>query len=64
MKSASDCNGWTLVSPTQYLRAADLNVWPSRLAKGKASKGPVPVHPLLAQFMLLWKQKTTLFTCW
>ena len=27
-------------------------------------KGPVPVLPLLAQFMLLWKQKTALFTCW
>jgi len=29
------------------------------LPKSKASKGPVPLHPLLAQFMLLWKQKTT-----
>ena len=28
------------------------------LPKSKASKGPVPLHPLLAQFMLLWKQKT------
>jgi len=26
--------------------------------KSKASKGPVPLHPLLADFMLLWKQKT------
>jgi len=26
--------------------------------KSKASKGPVPLHPLLAEFMLLWKQKT------
>ncbi len=29
------------------------------LPKSKASKGPVPLHPLLAQFMRLWKQKTT-----
>jgi integrase len=29
------------------------------LPKSKASKGPVPLHPLLANFMLLWKQKTT-----
>jgi integrase len=29
--------------------------WP----KSKTSKGPVPLHPLLAEFMLLWKQKTT-----
>src|SRR5580765_1752310 len=29
------------------------------LPKSKASKGAVPLHPLLAQFMLLWKQKTT-----
>jgi hypothetical protein len=29
------------------------------LPKSKASKGPVPHHPLLADFMLLWKQKTT-----
>jgi integrase len=28
------------------------------MPKSKASKGPVPLHPLLAQFMLLWKQKT------
>ena len=27
--------------------------------KSKASKGPVPLHPLLAEFMLFWKQKTT-----
>lgn len=26
--------------------------------KSKASKGTVPLHPLLAEFMLLWKQKT------
>jgi len=26
--------------------------------ESKASKGPVPLHPLLAEFMLLWKQKT------
>jgi len=26
--------------------------------KSKASKGPVPLHPLLAQFKSLWKQKT------
>ena len=29
------------------------------LPKSKASKGPVPLHPLLAEFMLGWKQKTT-----
>ena len=29
-----------------------------RRPKSKASKGPVPLHPLLAQFMSLWKQKT------
>ena len=29
------------------------------LPKSKASKGPVPPHPLLADFMLHWKQKTT-----
>lgn len=28
--------------------------WP----KSKASKGAVPLHPLLAEFMLCWKQKT------
>jgi integrase len=26
--------------------------------KSKASKGPVPLHPFLAEFMLLWKRKT------
>src|SRR5262249_49412397 len=26
--------------------------------KSKASKGPVPLHPLLADFMRFWKQKT------
>lgn len=26
--------------------------------KTKASKGPVPLHPLLAQFMIRWKEKT------
>ena len=29
------------------------------LPKSKASKGPVPLHPLLAEFMRLWKQQTT-----
>jgi integrase len=28
------------------------------LPKSKASKGPVPLHPLLADFMRLWKKKT------
>ena len=28
------------------------------LPKSKASKRPVPLHPLLADFMRLWKQKT------
>jgi integrase len=28
------------------------------LPKSKASKGPVPLHPLLAEFMHRWKQKT------
>src|SRR3984893_3394065 len=28
--------------------------WP----KSKASKGPVPLHPLLAEFMFRWKRKT------
>jgi hypothetical protein len=28
------------------------------IPKSKASKGPVPLHPRLAEFMLLWKQKT------
>src|SRR5713226_8828782 len=28
------------------------------LPKSKASKAPVPLHPLLAEFMLRWKQKT------
>jgi integrase len=28
------------------------------LPKSKTSKGPVPLHPLLAEFMLRWKQKT------
>jgi integrase len=28
------------------------------LPKSKASKAPVPLHPLLAEFMLLWKQTT------
>jgi len=29
------------------------------LPKSKESKGPVPLYPLLADFMRLWKQKTT-----
>jgi integrase len=29
------------------------------LPKSKASKGPVPLHPLLAEFMLRWKQKSS-----
>jgi len=29
------------------------------LPKTKASKGPVPLHPLLAEFMHCWKQKTS-----
>jgi integrase len=29
------------------------------LPKAKTSKGPVPLRPLLADFMLHWKQKTT-----
>jgi integrase len=29
------------------------------LPKSKASKGPVPLHPLLAEFMLFWKKRTT-----
>ena len=29
------------------------------LPKSRASKGPVPLHPLLAEFMLRWKQKTS-----
>ena len=28
------------------------------LPKTKASKGPVPLHPLLAEFMRCWKEKT------
>src|ERR1700736_6020334 len=28
------------------------------LPKTKASKGPVPLHPLLAEFMLCWKEQT------
>jgi hypothetical protein len=28
------------------------------LPKSKASKGPVPLHPLLAEFILRWKQNT------
>jgi len=28
------------------------------LPKTKASKGPVPMHPLLAEFMICWKQTT------
>jgi hypothetical protein len=28
------------------------------LPKSKASKGPVPLHPLLAEFMVVWKQNT------
>src|SRR5882724_6943840 len=28
------------------------------LPKTKASKGPVPLHPLLAEFMLRWKEQT------
>src|SRR5450755_3084334 len=28
------------------------------LPKTNASKGPVPLHPLLAEFMLRWKEKT------
>jgi integrase len=28
------------------------------LPKTKTSQGPVPLHPLLAEFMLCWKQKT------
>ena len=29
------------------------------LPKTKASKGPVPLHPLLAEFMIRWKERTT-----
>jgi len=29
------------------------------LPKSKASKAPVPLHPLLAEFMLGWKKNTT-----
>jgi hypothetical protein len=29
------------------------------LPKSKASRGPVPLHPLLAEFLLVWKKKTT-----
>jgi integrase len=28
------------------------------LPKSKASKGPVPLHPLLSEFMFRWKEKT------
>ena len=31
---------------------------PVGVPKSKASKSPVPLHPLLAEFILLWKQKT------
>jgi integrase len=36
-----------------------LDVWPGRLAEEQSVKGPVPLHPLLAEFVLVWKQKTT-----
>jgi integrase len=36
-----------------------VDVWPSRFAEEQSVEGPVPLHPLLADFMLLWKQKTT-----
>jgi integrase len=32
--------------------------------KSKASKGPVPLHPLLAEFMLSWKHKTPYSQSW
>jgi integrase len=35
-----------------------LDVRPVGVPKSKASKSPVPLHPLLAEFILLWKQKT------
>jgi hypothetical protein len=31
---------------------------PGSLPKSKASKGPVPLHPLLSEFMLRWKERT------
>ena len=31
------------------------------LPKSKASKGPVPLHPLLAEFMLLWETEDDAF---
>ena len=34
------------------------------LPKSNASKGPVPLHPLLAEFMLLCKQKTPYSQSW
>jgi integrase len=34
------------------------------LPKSKASRGPVPLHPLLADFMLLWKKKTGYSQSW
>jgi len=37
--------------------ASDLGCAASGLPKSKASKAPVPLQPLLAQFMLFWKQK-------
>jgi hypothetical protein len=31
------------------------------LPKSNASKGPVPLHPLLSEFMLRWKKQTPYF---
>jgi hypothetical protein len=36
-----------------------MDVRPSRCSEEQSLEGPVPLHPLLAEFMLRWKQKTT-----
>ena len=61
-QNAWACNVKTSVSLMQSSTCAGPgHAAKSGLPKSKASKGPVPLHPLLAEFMLLWKEKTPIF---
>jgi hypothetical protein len=42
--------------------APHIDMRPSRFAKEQSLQGPGATHPLLAEFMLLWKRKTPIFS--